>query len=393
MTLLPCVASSGANLPKVRLADSWPPRSLSRCGRRIRCATGFKDRRNPRSETVDFVLRLWRFVRFTLNLLVQGLRLVAFALLILPACLRIGWFYFRNPRIARAIAYGAKPRQFLDVYFPNEAAGSAPRPVVVAVMGGAWTIGHRLWNVLLAARLAEAGVMVVAVDYRNFPLATIPEMLDDLDTALKWVQSNVASYGGDTSRMALVGQSAGAHLCSALLLRQCRREEEDMESARCLGWSPSDFQVFLGVSGFYDLPKEAAHMESIGIFPFLPHLCVDGDMAAVSPTLLVQEPHLRHAASRMPPVQLMHGKADTSVPHEMSTAFADALLKAGVADVEVELFENVTHSHPVVEGPMAGEDYQARLLLRRLGLPLPSSPSVRWLPRPVVAVASKVMPF
>ncbi|OLP75329.1 putative isoprenylcysteine alpha-carbonyl methylesterase ICME, partial [Symbiodinium microadriaticum] len=63
------------------------------------------------------------------------------------------------------------------------AAGSGPRPVVVAVMGGAWTIGHRLWNVLLAARLAEAGAMVVAVDYRNSEYNFVWSILTDLRTA------------------------------------------------------------------------------------------------------------------------------------------------------------------------------------------------------------------
>ncbi|CAE7410025.1 IMCEL1 [Symbiodinium pilosum] len=317
------------------------------------------------------------------------------ALVILPACLRIGWFYFTNKHIIRGVAYGPKPRQLLDIYYPKEAQTAGAYPVVVAVMGGAWTIGHRLWNVLLAARLAEAGVLVVAVDYRNFPLATIPDMLHDLDSGLAWVRSNVASYGGDPKRMALVGQSAGAHLSSALLLQKCRREEEALELGAVAGmkWSPSDFKVFLGVSGVYDLPAEVAHMESRQIFPFLQHLCADGDMAAVSPTLMLQEPALRRATSRMPPVHLMHGKADTSVPFEISTAFADELRKAGLENVEIKLFDGVTHSHPVVEGPLGGEDYQARLLLQHLGIPAPSIPARRWMPHSALSIASRLMPF
>mmetsp|Transcript_46066 Transcript_46066/g.107676 ORF Transcript_46066/g.107676 Transcript_46066/m.107676 type:complete len:390 (-) Transcript_46066:41-1210(-) len=389
MTLLPCVATSQGSLPKVQLV-SFAPRKVSRCGRRLRCSSG---RRSPSSTSIipAFLVQAFRLVRFALNLAVQGLRLLGFALLVLPACLRIGWSYFNSEHISRAVRYGVGPRQFLDIYHPTQAS-DGPYPVVVAVMGGAWTIGHRLWNVLLATRLADAGVMVLAVDYRNFPLATIQGMQSDLDEAFDWILKNAAAWGGDVRRMALVGQSAGAHLCSTLLLEQCRREERGLEDGAGLSWSPSDFQAFLGVSGVYDMEKEVAHMESIGIFPFLPLLCAGRNLAAVSPIQMLQEPSLRHAARRLPPMQLLHGKADTSVPFEMSTTFASALREAGV-QVDVELMNGVTHSHPVVEGPMGGEDYQAQLLLQRLKCTAKLPPAPRWLSSPVLAVASKLMPF
>ncbi|CAJ1341571.1 unnamed protein product [Effrenium voratum] len=166
-----------------------------------------------------------------------------------------------------------------------------------------------------------------------------------------------AAHGGDRSRSAVVGQSAGAQLAATLLLRQSRRQDEDLEGGK-LAWSASDFKVFLGVSGVYDLPKEAKHLESINIFPFLSHLCADGDdIASYSPTLMLKDESWRRAAKRLPPVQLFHGEADTSAPAEMSTSFADALRKAGV-EVQVELQKGVTHSEPVVEGPLAGKDFQ-----------------------------------
>ena len=51
------------------------------------------------------------------------------------------------------------------------------------------------------------------------------------DRVLKWDSKALteSSYGGDLRSSAVVGQSAGAQLAAMLLLRQCRREEEDLE--------------------------------------------------------------------------------------------------------------------------------------------------------------------
>eukprot|EP00435_Cladocopium_sp_Y103_P056325 s1201_g19.t1 len=163
-----------------------------------------------------------------------------------------------------------------------------------------------------------------------------------------------------------------------------------------LPWSPSMFKVFVGVSGVYDLPMEAEHLETIGIVPFLSHLSVDGDLTSFSPSLMLQEEIYCKAAGRHPAVHLFHGQADTSVPLEMSTSFARALRKANVP-VEVYLQKGATHSEPVVEGPLAGDDIQAQLILpyllpdRDLRPVLPRAPC--FMPRSVLAFAKWVMPF
>lgn len=41
-----------------------------------------------------------------------------------------------------------------------------------AFPGGAWTIGYKAWGALLAERLSAAGVLVLSLDYRNFPQAS-----------------------------------------------------------------------------------------------------------------------------------------------------------------------------------------------------------------------------
>ncbi|CAE8679160.1 unnamed protein product [Polarella glacialis] len=389
---------------------------------------------------MELTVRLGRLLRYAVVFAWLLLRLMAYVGLLLPAFLRLGWQYFHDSRIRRGLRYGAQPRNFLDLYCPPEAQAAAASagplvPVVVAVMGGAWVIGHRLWNVQLASRLAEAGVLVVAVDYRNYPMGELPEMVEDVSQAMDWVFANIASYGGDPKNVVMVGQSAGAHISSLLLLQ--RSLEEVSEGKEASGkdlepdnnninndnnndnnnsnnnnnghlahrWSVSDLKGYLGMSGVYDLAALELHMEAIGVYPFLSSFCAGGDLIASSPTHLLQSASWRgvlgaSAAARMPPVHLFHGQADTSVPTSSTLCFAENLRAVGVRSVKAEIRPGVTHSEPIIEGPLGGSHYQVQLLLpyllghkgaqERLNAMPEAEPMV---PASVLRLAAMLMPF
>jgi len=85
-------------------------------------------------------------------------------------------------------------------------------PVVVQIYGGAWQRGTADDFPDFARFLAAHGYVVFSIDYRHAPQFTFPEQLADIQTALAWVRRSAAKFGGDTTRMALLGRSAGAHL-------------------------------------------------------------------------------------------------------------------------------------------------------------------------------------
>lgn len=63
-----------------------------------------------------------------------------------------------------------QPRNLLDVYVPyRHWFNNGPVPVLVFITGGAYIIGYKAWGALLARRLSRMGVLVVCLDYRNFP--------------------------------------------------------------------------------------------------------------------------------------------------------------------------------------------------------------------------------
>jgi acetyl esterase len=105
------------------------------------------------------------------------------------------------------------------VYRPSP---EADLPVVVYFHGGGWTIGTADQYDLVTRQVANASdAIVVSVDYRLAPEHPFPAALDDCWRALVWAAKNASSFGGDGSRLAVMGDSAGGNLAAvcALLAR------------------------------------------------------------------------------------------------------------------------------------------------------------------------------
>ena len=100
-------------------------------------------------------------------------------------------------------------RLTVDIHRPGEAG---TYPIVVQIYGGAWQRGSPASNGEYAAWLASRGYVVFAIDYRHAPAFHFPAQIEDVRTDLAWIRDHAAEYGGDTSRVAILGRSAGGHL-------------------------------------------------------------------------------------------------------------------------------------------------------------------------------------
>ncbi|MGI4983336.1 MAG: alpha/beta hydrolase [Janthinobacterium lividum] len=99
------------------------------------------------------------------------------------------------------------------VYKP---AGAGPFPVITYFHGGGWVIADRKVYDAGARGLAKsANAIVVSVDYRRAPEAKFPAAWDDAFASYRWVASHAASLGGDPTKLALAGESAGGNLAVA----------------------------------------------------------------------------------------------------------------------------------------------------------------------------------
>lgn len=102
------------------------------------------------------------------------------------------------------------------IYTP---AGEGPFPVLLYFHGGGWVIGSPDTVHATCALLANrAGAIVVSVDYRLAPEHKFPAAAEDCYAATAWAAENARSFGGDSRRIAVAGDSAGGNLAAVVSL-------------------------------------------------------------------------------------------------------------------------------------------------------------------------------
>lgn len=280
------------------------------------------------------------------------LGLAAAAAALTTACTPLGLFATLSPkdsalRSAQNVAYGPNPRQALDVYAPRSATGSAP--VAVFFYGGSWDSGRRQDYNWAGRALAARGFVTIVADYRLYPEVRYPGFLEDGAQAVRWAADHAAQYGGDPSRIVLVGHSAGAYNAVMLGL--------DGRYLRAAGVDPRQVKAVAGLAGPY---------------AFIP---LDGpvtrrtfgeakDLAATQP--------IAYARADAPAAFLATGDADTTVYPRNTVRLAKALREAG-AVVEERHYPGVDHIRIVLalSRPLRGQapvlDEMAAFLRKHAG--------------------------
>ncbi|XP_047308126.1 isoprenylcysteine alpha-carbonyl methylesterase ICME-like [Impatiens glandulifera] len=345
-------------------------------------------------------LHVFRSTRLGYRLILRVLALCIYGLLLSPGILQVAYRYIFSSKIHRDIVYGDQPRNRLDLYLP-ENRDNSPKPVVAFVTGGAWIIGYKAWGCLLGQQLAERGIIVACIDYRNFPQGMIGDMVNDASHGIAYVCNHIAEYGGDPNRIYIMGQSAGAHIAACALIEQAIKEVEEGDST---SWSLSQIKAYFGLSGGYNMFNLVDHFQSRGLYRSIFFSIMEGEesLQKFSPEIRVQDPSIADAVSSLPPFVLFHGTGDYSIPSESSISFANTLQGIGVK-AEAILYEGKTHTDVFLQDPMRGgedelfHDLVANIYdgdeqtLERDALAAP--PRKRLVPEFLLKLAHSVSPF
>jgi len=94
-----------------------------------------------------------------------------------------------------------------------------PFPILVELHGGAWCLGDRLQDTTINERLARAGMMVAALDFRLPPVASYPGSLADINYGIRWLKTRARSLGSRPEMVGTFGISSGGHQAMLLGMR------------------------------------------------------------------------------------------------------------------------------------------------------------------------------
>lgn len=225
----------------------------------------------------------------------------------------------RTYTLTEDVAYGADPRMRLDVYTPADQRATAP--VVVFFYGGSWNSGDRKDYKFVGEALASRGIVTVIADYRLYPQVRYPAFLEDSAAAVAWTAREIRRYGGDPSRLFVMGHSAGAYNAAMVAL--------DGRWLAASGSKPAALRGWIGLAGPYDfIPIKDEAVRPVFFWPDTP----------------TESQPINHVSAGAPPALLIASRADTLVdPVRNTGGLARKLRETGIS-VEEVYFDRTSHT-------------------------------------------------
>lgn len=268
----------------------------------------------------------------------------------------------------------------LDLYLPAEPI-RRPIPVIVFLHGGGWSGGTRTTGPDFKRYFARDGFAMASLEYRLTPSITFPANVEDVRTAVRWLKANAAAHALDPNSICLWGTSAGGHLAAvAGLAPRGMFEGTDnlnfTSAVSCVldGYGPTRFDV-MDSQTEAERPKLQTPVVTInvgggarGAAPpagagagagargagggrgSVPHddpaspesRLLGAPVQSVADRVRAASP-ITYVGKDAPPFLIMHGLADSSVPHGQSVMLYEALKREG-RDVTLRLIDGLPHT-------------------------------------------------
>jgi acetyl esterase/lipase len=238
------------------------------------------------------------------------------------------------------VVYGRKfgTALTMDVIAPEKPNGLG----VIFVVSGGWFSSHESIQPQQWMELTRHGYTVFEVVHGSQPKFTIPEILEDMHRAVRFIRHNAAQYGINPDKIGITGLSAGGHLSLMQAVAgkpgdESAKDPVDRESSRvqvvaCF-FPPTDFLN-------YGKPGENAIGQGVlkdlrAAFDFREFDPQTKTFAPITDQARILEigkniSPIAHISPDDPPTLILHGDADTRVPFQQATSFIDKLKAAGV---------------------------------------------------------------
>ncbi len=238
------------------------------------------------------------------------------------------------------------------IYRPAQAAADQLLPVLFYVHGGGWVIADiDTYDASCRALTNRAGAIVVSTHYRQAPEDKFPTAHEDVYAAYKWTLANARELGGDVSRVAIVGESAGGNMAATVCLN-ARDEGVAMPRHQVLVYPIAGSDL---TTPSYREMEQAVPLNTPGMrWFFEQYLRTDADGTAPAISLVDAD------LSGLPPTTIINAELDPL--RSDGDLLAERLRSAGV-EVEQRTYDGVTHEFfgmtPVLSKARDAQQYAA----------------------------------
>ncbi len=218
-------------------------------------------------------------------------------------------------QVLNDVEFTAEPMPLkLDAHIP---AGEGPFPAIILVHGGGWRNGDKRASFIqpLFPVLDRTGYAWFSIDYRLAPTWPYTAMIEDCERALQFVKKNARRFKVRPDRIALMGESAGAHLVNLIGVRNKKPNNVDsvvsfygpMNLMDTLKLTPGG-PINDGLKAVFGIDA----LDAAGV----------AKIQAGSP-----DTHVHRGSA---PFLFIHGTDDAAVPYAQSPLGMELLKKAGV---------------------------------------------------------------
>lgn len=205
-----------------------------------------------------------------------------------------------------------------DLYLaPNE---SKPTPILINIHGGGWKSGSKDTQGGFSP-FFKAGFAVANMEYRMSGQAKAPAAIEDTRCLLIYLIQNAKKLNIDPNKIIIMGGSAGGHLAlmGGLLANDHRFD------TNCLGTENIKVAAIIdkyGIMDVWDWTYGPEHKSSSPAFWLGDNAKNEAFIKSVSP--------ISYVTKNSPPIFIVHGDADPTVPYQQSVDLYKKLQELGV---------------------------------------------------------------
>ena len=215
----------------------------------------------------------------------------------------------------------------LDVFQPAKTNGVA----IIFMVSGGWFSHHEHISAPKYEPFLDRGYTVFAVVHGSQPKFTVPEIVEDIQRAVRFIRHHAGKYGVDPNRLGITGASAGGHLSLTMAVKGGPGKADAKDPIDCESSAIQCVACFFPPTDFLNYGRPGEDAVGVGTLKrFKPAFGPRSDTAEGRQELGREISPIYFIRSNTPPILVIHGNADDLVPFYQAETFMKRCEEFGV---------------------------------------------------------------